>query len=118
MRLSILMSVYQRESPQFLREALESLATQTVPADEVVIVKDGPVGSDLDAAISSYREKLPIACLQLEKNEGLGSALNAGLSKCGADLVARMDADDICACDRFEKQLAFFEQNPEADVVG
>lgn len=118
MRLSVLMSVYKRESPLFLREALESLAIQTVRADEVVIVKDGPVGSDLDDAIASYGRKLPIMCLQLERNEGLGPALSAGVDRCNADMIARMDADDICVRDRFEKQLAFLERNPEVDVVG
>lgn len=118
MKLSVLMSVYQKESPEFLRQSLESLAAQTVQADEVVIVKDGPLGAALDAAIDSWRGKLPIVTARLEKNAGLGPALNAGLRQCRGDLVARMDADDICVRDRIEKQLAFLEQNPEADVVG
>jgi amylovoran biosynthesis glycosyltransferase AmsE len=114
MKLSVLLSVYHRESPEFLRQALESLAAQTVQADEFVIVKDGPVGAELDAAIGSRCGKAPIVTIQLENNTGLGRALNAGLSRCGGDLVARMDSDDICVRDRFEKQLAFLEQNPEA----
>jgi glycosyltransferase involved in cell wall biosynthesis len=112
------MSVYHRESPEFLRQSLESLAAQTIQADEVVIVKDGPVGAEIAALIDSQRGKLPIATLQLEKNAGLGPALNAGLSRCTGDLVARMDSDDICLPDRFEKQAGFLERNPEVDVVG
>jgi glycosyltransferase involved in cell wall biosynthesis len=118
MKLSVLMSVYHRESLEFLRQSLDSLAAQTIQADEVVIVKDGPVGAELAAVIDSQRGKLPIVILQLEKNAGLGPALNAGLSRCAGDLVARMDSDDICLPDRFEKQLAFLERNPEVDVVG
>jgi glycosyltransferase involved in cell wall biosynthesis len=118
MKLSVLMSVYCKESPEFLRQSLESLAAQTIEADEVVIVKDGPVGAELDGTIHSYRGKLPIVTVQLENNAGLGPALNAGLSRCRGDLVARMDSDDICLRDRFEKQLAFLEQNPDVDVVG
>ncbi len=118
MKMSVLMSVYQKDSPEFLRRALESLAAQTVLADEVVIVKDGPVGAELDATTASYHEKLPIVEVQLEHNVGLGLALNAGLRRCERDLVARMDADDICVRDRFEKQLVFLKQNPDADVVG
>ena len=103
MKFSVLMSVYQRESPEFLRQSLDSLAAQTIQADEVVIVKDGPVGAEIAAVIDSHSRKLPIVTLQLEKNAGLGPALNAGLSRCAGDLVARMDSDDICLPDRFEK---------------
>ncbi len=118
MKLSVLMSVYRKESPEFLRQALESLAAQTVQADEVVIVKDGLVGAELEAAVDSYCSKLPIVTVQLQNNGGLGPALNVGLERCGGDLVARVDSDDICVADRFEKQLAFLKQNPDADVVG
>ena len=118
MKLSVLMSVYHRESAEYFGQALESLAAQTVPADEVVIVKDGPVNGELDAAIERHREQLRVLTVPLPNNGGLGPALNAGLRECSGELVARMDTDDICAPDRFEKQLAFLEQNPGADVVG
>jgi O104-antigen biosynthesis beta-1,3-galactosyltransferase len=118
MKLSVLMPVYHGESPEFLRQALDSLVAQTCRADEVVIVKDGPVGSELDAIIDSYVEQLAIVVLQLENNVGLGLALSTGLGECRGELVARMDSDDICLRHRFEKQLALFEQNPDVDVVG
>jgi glycosyltransferase involved in cell wall biosynthesis len=118
MKLSVLMSVYHRESPEFLRQSLDSLAAQTIQADEVVVVKDGPLGNELDTAIDSYAGKLPIVVLQLKNNVRLGLALQAGLSQCRGELVARMDTDDICLPERFEKQLTFLERNPEVDVVG
>jgi len=118
MKLSILISVYHKESPEFLRQALDSLAAQTVRADEVVIVKDGPLGDQLDTTIASFDWKLPIVTLQLHKNVGLGAALRAGLRHCRGELVARMDADDICLAHRLEKQMAFLEQHPEVDLVG
>lgn len=118
MKLSVLMSVYYRESPEYFRRALESLAAQTVPADEVVVVKDGPVNGELECAIASHREVLRIVTVPLPNNGGLGPALHAGLRRCRGELVARMDSDDICVPDRFEKQLTFLEHNPDADVVG
>ena len=118
MKLSVLLSVYQKDSPEFLRQALESLAEQTVQADEVLIVKDGPVGAELEGVIDSCSAKLPMVTVQLESNVGLGPALYAGLGRCRGELVARMDSDDICVPERFEKQLAFLEQNAGADVVG
>jgi glycosyltransferase involved in cell wall biosynthesis len=118
MKLSVLMSVYHKESPEFLRQSLESVAAQTVQPDEVVMVKDGPVGAELDAVIGTRCGKTPVVTVQLAINVGLGPALNAGLGRCEGDLIARMDSDDICLPDRFEKQLAFLEQHPDADVVG
>jgi len=118
MKLSVLMSVYHKESPEFLRQSLDSLAAQTIQADEVVVVKDGPLGSELHATINSYCGRLPITTLQLNENVGLGAALRAGLNRCGEKFVARMDSDDICLPHRFEKQLKFLEQNPEVDLVG
>ncbi len=118
MKLSVLMSVYHKDSPEFLRQSLDSLAAQTVKADEIAVVKDGPLGNELDTTIASYDGKLPLVVLQLKNNVGLGLALQAGLSHCLGELVARMDSDDICLGDRFQKQLAFLERNPDVDVVG
>jgi O104-antigen biosynthesis beta-1,3-galactosyltransferase len=118
MKLSVLMSVYHKEQPDFLRQSLDSLVAQSVEADEVVIVKDGPVGDSLEAVIASYKERLPIVALQLKENVGLGPALRAGLCECRGELVARMDSDDICLPERFEKQLAVLEAKPSVDVVG
>jgi len=112
------MSVYPKESPEFLRQSLDSLAAQTVRADEVVVVKDGPLGSDLDTTIASSEGELPLVMVHLKKNVGLGLALQTGLNRCTGEFIARMDSDDICLPDRFEKQLPFLEQNPDVDVVG
>jgi glycosyltransferase involved in cell wall biosynthesis len=118
MSLTVLMSVYQKESPAHLRLCLESLALQTLCASEVVIVEDGPLGSQLDSAIAAYGELLPIVLARLPVHVGLGTALREGLSMCRGEYVARMDSDDICTLKRFQKQVAFLDSNPEVDVVG
>jgi glycosyltransferase involved in cell wall biosynthesis len=118
MLLSVLMPVYHKESPVHLRQSLDSLAAQTVPADEVVIVEDGPLGEPLDAIIAAYKKNLSIVSLRLPVHVGLGAALRAGLYICRGEYVARMDADDICVPDRFERQMNFLECNREVDVVG
>jgi O104-antigen biosynthesis beta-1,3-galactosyltransferase len=118
LNLSVLMSVYDRESPAYLRQCLDSLVSQTLLADEVVIVEDGPLGEPLVATIAEYRKILPIVLLPLPVHVGLGTALRAGLYACRSEYVARMDSDDICVPERFEKQMKFLESNPEADVVG
>jgi glycosyltransferase involved in cell wall biosynthesis len=112
------MSVYSRESPANLEVSLQSLASQTLPANEVLIVKDGPLGDRLDQVIEKYSERLPLTTLQFETNQGLGAALRAGMERCRFDLVARMDSDDICVTGRFERQIGFLEDHPEIDVLG
>lgn len=118
MRLTVLMSVYHKESPAHLQRCLDSLLTQTLPADEIVIVEDGPLGEPLDAIIAGYRKCLPIVSHYLSENVGLGTALRAGLTTCRGEYVARMDSDDICAPERFRCQVAFLNDNRDVDVVG
>ena len=118
MKLSVLMSVYRKESPAFLSECLDSLALQTFLPDEVVIVEDGPLGEELERVIGVYRKRLPIVSLRLPANVGLGAALQKGLDKCRGEYVARMDSDDICIPDRFRQQVDYLERNPQIAVVG
>lgn len=56
--------------------------------------------------------------IYLEQNEGHGNARRKGLSECRNEIVALMDADDICLPYRFEKQLMFFLQDPNLSIVG
>lgn len=115
---SVLMSIYAKESPEFLFQSLASLSTQSVPADEIVIVKDGVVGSELESVLTQYATKLPLKVVGYEQNRGLGYALAFGLQYCRYDWIARMDADDIAVKDRFEKQIAYLEQHPEVELLG
>jgi glycosyltransferase involved in cell wall biosynthesis len=114
-KISVLMPVYYKESYRNLCQCLESLANQTVQADEIVIVKDGMLSVELEKALLSWQDKLPLKIVGYKENKGLVYALNYGLNYCSHELVARMDSDDICLPDRFEKQALFFERN--RDVV-
>ena len=116
MNFSVLMSVYSGESPEYLRQSLQSLADQTLRARELVLVEDGPLGNELLHTINGYRKTLNIRSVKLPQNVGLGIALNQGLLKCSCDLVARMDTDDIALPRRFEKQVDFMNSNPETAV--
>lgn len=120
MSFSVLSSVYVKESSISLKEAIESILNQTLPPLQIVLVEDGPLNDDLYKIISDFKERLPelFTIVKLEKNVGLGAALNEGLKATKHELVARMDTDDICYPDRFEKQLAFMNQYPEISVLG
>lgn len=117
-KLSVLMSVYDMESPAFLRESLDSLATQTLPADEVVIVEDGPLREQLRTTIADFKTILPIVVLPLPTHVGLGAALRVGVEACRGEYVARMDSDDVCVEERFQRQVEYLDRNPIVDVVG
>ena len=119
MKFSVLISVYAKEQPEYLRQSLESVFDQTLPPDEVVLVADGPLTDALHEVIKDYADRhQTFRMIQLPQNKGLGLALQEGLRHCCHDLVARMDSDDICQADRFESQIAWFRQHPDTDVVG
>lgn len=113
------MSVYHKVPPEQLALSLASLAWQTRPADQIVIVMDGPIpdvlGRQLDAFQSHHggTELVP-----LRQNVGLSAALNAGIEFCRGDWLIRMDADDLSLPNRFAQQIAYIEAHPEVDVLG
>lgn len=119
-KFSVLFSVYFKEKPEFFDKALESIYNQTFKADEWVIVKDGPIPQELQDIIEKYKQldDVVIREVPLEENKGLGIALSYGVPKCSYDLIARMDTDDIAVPNRFELQLAEFENDPDLDLCG
>ena len=121
LQFSVITSVYKNDKPEYIRVALDSLLVQqTVKPDEIVLVQDGPVSHETSKLLLEYKdnygEKLNV--IKLTQNKGLGNALMLGVENAKYDIVARMDSDDICAPDRFEKQLAYLESHPECDIVG
>ena len=78
---SVLMSVYKKENPTFLRESMMSIYNQTVPTNDFVLVCDGPLTDELEAVIQDmqklFLERLFVC--RLVSNRGLGLALNEGL---------------------------------------
>lgn len=113
---SVLMSVYAKENPQYLKASVESMFAQLVKPSQFVLVVDGPVPQELQSEIDSLSEKFAITLCPLPQNVGLGRALNEGLKHCQNDIVARMDSDDIAFPDRMYSQLRFMLEN-DADIV-
>lgn len=118
-QFSVLMSVYKNDKPDFLKIAIDSILNQTLRPNQFVIMVDGPISEDLKNVLLDYEKKDKIIELHFrDKNLGLGLTLNEGLNYCKYDYIARMDADDYCYFDRFEKQISVLENNNEIDVVG
>ena len=117
---SVLMSVYYKEQPEFLRLSIESMFSQSVPTDDFVLMCDGPLTEELDAVIAALQCKYGsvLHVVRAEVNRGLSYALNDGLTFCKNDLVARMDSDDIAPSNRCELQLQKFAEDPQLKIVG
>lgn len=120
-KFSVVTSVYRNDKPEFVCVALDSmLVEQTLKPSEIVLVQDGPVPIDLDNLLSEYEAKYSdiMHIIRFERNGGLGNALRLGVENAKYNLVARMDSDDICLPNRFEKQLSYLEEHPKCDIVG
>lgn len=117
---SVLMSVYIKENPRYLGESLDSMFTQTLKPQEIVLVCDGPLTDGLDSVIrereQQYGDMLHV--VRLEKNGGLGKALGEGIKHCRNELIARMDSDDKSMPERCEAQVNYMLEHPETAVLG
>lgn len=121
MKFSVLMSVYDKEKPDYLYRSIQSIwDDQCLKPNQIVLVKDGPLTNKLNKTIHYWKERLGdvLTLIPLEKNLGLGDALNIGLSNCAYNLVARMDADDIAYPERFKDQINYMHENKNCDIVG
>lgn len=117
---SVLMSVYYKEKSEWLDYSIKSMMNQTIKPTEFVLVEDGPLMPDLDKVIESYQQEYPniFKIIKIEKNGGLGPALQRGILECSNEFIARMDSDDYSLPNRIEKQFAVFENNPELGLIG
>lgn len=116
---AVLMSVYHKEKPQYLRESIESILNQTIKPSQIIIVKDGPLTKELESVLKDMTfNNSTFKLVELEKNIGLGLALNAGIKNCDYELIARMDSDDISHPSRMEQQLNRINKDPNIDIVG
>jgi glycosyltransferase involved in cell wall biosynthesis len=118
MNYSVLMSIYHKEHPDYFQISVESMLNQTIPPNEIVIVKDGPLSSELEIILNKLKKDHRIKVISFEKNQGLGKALEVGLLACENEFIARMDTDDISKENRCEKQLALFYKDPKLSLVG
>ncbi len=120
MNFSVLMSVYAKEEPKYLREALASVMRQSTPPSEIVLVEDGILTPELYEVCGIFEKEYPniLRRISLEQNVGLGRALQCGVLECRYALIARMDTDDIAKSGRFERQLKEFAMDDTLALLG
>jgi glycosyltransferase involved in cell wall biosynthesis len=104
---------------------MDSILAQTYPADEIVLIEDGPLTEELYRAVAEYEELCKnnncypdLHIHAFTENRQLGRALAKGVELCRNELIARMDTDDIAMPDRLAKQTAYMDNHPEVSVAG
>lgn len=118
-KFSVLMSLYDKERASFFRESLSSIFENTILPDQVVVVLDGPINDSLMTVLDEFKSKYKSLDIYPQTvNKGLSTALNIGLRKCRNNIVFRMDTDDICFPNRFERILEEYDKDPELEIVG
>ncbi|MCG6202762.1 glycosyltransferase family 2 protein, partial [Psychromonas antarctica] len=104
--ISVILPVYNGE--KYLREAIDSILTQTERNFELIIINDGSTdGSSI--IIDEYRKVDNRVKVINQENMGLVYSLNRGIEESNSKYVARMDADDISLENRFEEQIKLME---------
>lgn len=116
--ISVLMGTYNEKNRAAVALAIDSVLNQTFTDFEFIICDDGS-GHGFYRWLQNYcRKDRRIKLLRNAKNQGLAAALNRCLAHAKGDYIARMDADDVSAGERFAKQYAFLESHPEYALVG
>jgi glycosyltransferase involved in cell wall biosynthesis len=110
--ISVVLPVYN--ASEFVAQAIQSVLDQTFTDFELIIINDGSTDNSLEI-IKSFSD--PRIVLINQHNQGALSAVLNGVTICKGEFIARMDHDDICIKDRFEKQIAFLNKHPDVSVV-
>ena len=117
-RTSVVMAVYYKIEPEHFRRALESMVSQTLPPDELIVVEDGALGPELHAVLDEFsKSQVPLVRVALPENRGSAIAAQAGVEVARYPWIVRMDADDIALPDRLDRQMGVV-RGGDVDVVG
>lgn len=114
-RISVIMGIYN--CAETLAEALDSLYAQTYKNFKIIMCDDGSSDSTYEIAKNYANKYSNIILLKNEHNKGLNYTLNKCLEAVDTEYVARMDGDDISLPTRFEKEIAFLDNNPDIAIV-
>jgi len=114
-RVSVIIPAYNAE--RYLLEAVSSTLCQSYDDFECLIVDDGSIDRTPALLEELAQRDARIKPIRIPHG-GIVEALNAGLCEARGDLIARMDADDICMPDRFQKQIQYLDAHPECVAVG
>lgn len=115
--LTVLMTVYYGTTREEFDRAVSGVLEQTLPADEFLIVADGPLTPEVGVALVAAEEHQSVRVLRLPVNVGSGTASQHGLAEAQGEFVARQDADDVSLPHRLEREMAAIRDRG-LDMVG
>lgn len=113
--ISVVLPVFNAE--KYLGAAIESVVSQSFKDIELIILNDGSNDSSFKIILDYAKVDQRIVAVSRE-NRGLVETLNEGVRLAKADLIARMDADDIAMPDRLRTQFAYLHDHPDCVCVG
>lgn len=112
--VSVFIPVYNSED--YIKDALNSIVTQTYTNLEIIIVDDCSTDQSIEI-INSFQDSR-IRLIRNEENKGIPYNRNLGLNESKGKYMAIMDADDIAMPNRIEEQVAFMEKHQDIDAIG
>ena len=112
--VSIIIPMYNRE--RYIREAINSVLSQTFQDFEIVVIDDGSDDSSVNIVESITDNRIHI--YKNESNMGIPRARNIGLLHARGEYIAILDSDDVMRPARLEKQIAYLNNNREYVGVG
>lgn len=115
MKISVVMAAFNAE--KYLSEAMDSILSQTYEDLELIVIDDKSTDASGQILKEYAARDSRVTVLENEENLGLTKSLNKGLAIAKGDYIARMDADDISVPERFAKQVAFLDENPDYSFV-
>jgi glycosyltransferase involved in cell wall biosynthesis len=114
--LSVVMATYN--SDKYLAESIQSVLSQTFENFELIIVNDNSSDSS-DQIIKSFAEQdHRIVHLSNDWNMRQSASRNRAIENAKGEFIIIVDSDDICMPERLERQLNYFSDHPECDVLG
>lgn len=113
-KVSVLMGMFNESAN--LETALNSILKQSFQDFEVFLCDDASTDNSFEIAKSICGSDPRFHLLRNEKNEGVAASVNRCLPLAKGEYVARMDLDDICSLQRFEKEVAFLDAHPDVSL--
>lgn len=120
-KVIVLLPVYRKDNPEYLRLSVDSMLSQTYYPLHVLIGLDGPIEGELAQMVNAYSKNDEVTIMPFAENRGLATTLNDMIRWAqaqGYTYFARMDADDISLPNRVQLQMEYLLSHPEIDVVG
>lgn len=109
--LSIVIPAHNEED--HIQECLQSIVTQTVPPDEVIVVDNNCTDQTIQIA-SQYS----FVRIVKERRQGIAPARDAGFNAVHSELIARIDADTVLPADWVERVLDIYAERDDFILTG